>query len=111
MSNPHFRAAIVTPAFLAGFALASLSLTAVAAEPPSEWIEPTGHRVVRLSREPGSASLYFHQNAYTASGDKMIISTREGLSTINLKTREIEPVVEGRAGQVVVGRKSRQVYY
>ncbi len=35
-------------------------------EPPREWIDPdTGHRVIRLSNEPGSASLYFHQNAYT----------------------------------------------
>jgi oligogalacturonide lyase len=42
-----------------------------AKEPPVKWIEPaTGHRVVRLSREPGS-SLYFHQNAYTATGDKL----------------------------------------
>jgi oligogalacturonide lyase len=81
-------------------------------EPPSEWVEPaTGHRVIRLSREPGTSSFYFHQNAYTASGDKMVVSTREGLSTINLRTRTIEQVVEGRAGNVVVGRKSRQVYY
>src|SRR5205823_6148037 len=98
MSPSHFQAASarISPALLAGCALASLglSLAAAAAEPPTEWVEPSGHRVVRLSREPGSASLYFHQNAYTASGDKMIITTREGLSTINLKTRAIEPVVE-----------------
>src|SRR2546426_785186 len=38
-------------------------------DPPTEWIEPaTGHHVIRLSREPGSASLYFHQNQYTADG-------------------------------------------
>jgi oligogalacturonide lyase len=80
-------------------------------EPPTEWVEPSGHRVIRLSREPGSSSFYFHQNAYTASGDKLVIATPDGLYTINLKTREIEPVVEGRARQVVVGRKSRQVYY
>jgi oligogalacturonide lyase len=79
--------------------------------PPKEWIEPTGHRVIRLSQEPGSASLYFHQNAYTASGDKMVFTTRSGISTVNLKTRLIEQVVEGRAGQIVVGRKSRQVFY
>jgi oligogalacturonide lyase len=83
-----------------------------AQEPPEEWIEPaTGHRVVRLSRAPGSASLYFHQNAYTAAGDKLLITTREGLSTIDLHTRKIEPVVEGRAAQVVVGKKTRQVFY
>jgi len=83
-----------------------------AGPPPLEWVEPaTGHRVIRLSREPGSASLYFHQNGYTASGDKLVFSTRAGLSTVNLKTRQIEPLVEGQAGQVVVGRKTRQVFF
>jgi oligogalacturonide lyase len=39
-----------------------------AADPPTEWIDPdTGHRIVRLSREPGSQSLYFHQNASPAT--------------------------------------------
>jgi oligogalacturonide lyase len=81
-------------------------------DPPTEWVEPTtGHRVVRLSREPGTSSLYFHQNAYTESGDKLLVTTREGLATIDLKTGTIEPVVEGRAGGVVVGRKSRRVFY
>ena len=89
-----------------------------AEEPPREWIEPaTGHRVVRLSREPGSASLYFHQNAYTAEGDKMIISTPSGLSAVDLRTRELDVVVPraeysaGGSSGVEVGRKSRQVYY
>jgi oligogalacturonide lyase len=83
-----------------------------AEEPPREWIESaTGHRVIRLSREPGTSSFYFHQNAYTAGGDKMVVSTRNGLSSINLQTREIEPLVEGRAGNVIVGRKTRQVFY
>src|SRR5437667_10554423 len=72
-----------------------------ATEPPVEWIEPaTGHRVIRLSREPGTSSFYFHQNASTASGDKLVVSNRQGLATINLQTRQIEPLVEGRAGQV-----------
>jgi oligogalacturonide lyase len=83
-----------------------------AEEAPGEWIEPaTSHRVIRLSREPGTSSLYFHQNAYTAGGDKMVVTTRDGLATINLQTREIEPIVNGRAGNVVVGRKTRRVFY
>src|SRR5439155_22873825 len=54
--------------------------------PPTEWIEPaTGHRVVRLSREPGSASLYFHQNAYSADGRKLVVTTPGGLATVDLK--------------------------
>src|SRR6266498_2975774 len=84
----------------------------VAQEPPAEWIDPdTGHRVIRLSREPGSASLYFHQNAYTADGKKLIITTPTGLATIDLQTRAIEKVVEGRVNVIVTGRKTGQVYY
>ena len=44
-------------------------------EPPTDWIDPaTGHRVIRLSQDPGTASLYFHQNAYTDSGDKLFVT-------------------------------------
>jgi oligogalacturonide lyase len=83
-----------------------------AQDPPREWIEPsTGHRVVRLSDEPGTASLYFHQNPYTATGDKMVVSTPRGLATIALATRTITPIVEGRVSHLVVGRKTRQAFY
>lgn len=88
------------------------SWIAAAEEPPTEWIDPsTGHRVIRLSREPGSSSFYFHQNAYTASGDKMVFSTTEGLSTVDLETHKIEPVVAGHVSHVVVAKKSRRVFY
>ena len=97
--------------------LASPGLRA-AAEPPTDWIDPdTGHRIIRLSREPESASLYFHQNPFTAEGDKMVFATPGGLSVIDLKTREIELVVPGLtysvrgSGGVEVGRKTRNVYY
>lgn len=81
-------------------------------EPPREWIDPdTGHRIVRLSDEPGSSSFYFHQNGYTASGDKLVFSTRHGLSTYDFKTKKIEEIVEGRTADVIVGRKTRKVFY
>jgi oligogalacturonide lyase len=81
-------------------------------EPPAEWVEAaTGHKVVRLSREPGTASLYFHQNAYSADGEKLIVTTPRGLSTIHLRTREIDLVVTGRVGVLVTGHKTGQVYY
>jgi len=80
--------------------------------PPTEWIDPdTGHRVIRLTEDSGGSSLYFHQNGYTASGDKLVISTRAGLATIDLKARKVEPLVEGRVSHVVVGKKTRQVFY
>jgi oligogalacturonide lyase len=81
-------------------------------EPPKEWIEPeTGHRVIRISTAARQGSLYFHQNQFTASGDKMVLLTSNGVSVANLKTREVSPLVTGRVGNVVVGAKSRQVYY
>ncbi len=94
--------------------LAILTTAAFAQTPelPREWIDPdTGHRVVRLSDEPGSQSFYFHQNGYTAGGDKLVFSTAKGLSTYNFKTKRIEPIVEGRAGSVIVGPKTRKVFY
>ncbi len=85
---------------------------AVAQEPPREWVDKdTGHRVLRLSDEPGSASLYFHQNPYTPDGKKLLITTPTGLATIDLQTRKIEKIVEGRVGVIIVGYKTGQVYY
>src|SRR6185369_17091151 len=100
--------------FLATVFALSSSIIALAqtVEPPRVLIDPeTGHRIVRLSDEPGSSTFYFHQNAYTASGDKLVFSTRTGLSTYDFKTKKIEQIVEGRAGSVVVGRKTRKVFY
>ena len=82
------------------------------AEPPAEWIETqTGHRVVRLSREPGTSSLYFHQNPFTSKGDKCLVTTPTGLATVDLNTHALEPLTEGRGSHLVVGKKSRQVFY
>jgi oligogalacturonide lyase len=96
-----------------------LALTALAqqGEPPLDWIDSdTGHRVIRLSREAGTASLYFHQNAYTASGDKLVVTTPKGIATISLKpgeltTGKIELIVAGRTSNLIVGRKTRQAFY
>jgi oligogalacturonide lyase len=89
-----------------------LSVLLRADDPPREWVElATGHRVVRLSDEPGTASLYFHQNPYTATGDKIVVTTTNGLATIDLQTRTIAALAPGRGGKLVVGRKTRQAYY
>ena len=84
-----------------------------AAELPTEWIDAdTGHRVIRLSREDGTQSLYFNQNAYTADGKKLIVTTAGGgISTILLATREIKPLVAGPVSVLVAGHKTGDVYY
>lgn len=92
--------------------LLSIMTYAQNAELLREWIDQdTGHRIVRLSDEAGSQSFYFHQNGYTESGDKLVFSTRTGLSTYNVKTKKIEQIVEGRADSVIVGPKTRKVFY
>src|SRR5580658_2762736 len=94
--------------------LAAIATSAIAADdPPKQWIDPdTGHRVVRLSQDPGTASLYFNQNAYTADGDHIIVTTPDGgIATIELKTGAIAPIVPGRVNVIVAGRKTGQVYY
>lgn len=103
---------------LAALAASRAPAADVPLETRAEWIDPdTGHRIVRLSREPGSASLYFHQNAFTPEGDKMIIVTPGGLSTVDLRTRAIELVAPGvrysmgASSGIEVGRKTRTVYY
>jgi oligogalacturonide lyase len=81
-------------------------------EPPRTWIDPdTGHRIVRLTNEPGSASLYFNQNGYTADGKGMVYTTPDGISVLNLQTHEAKSVVKGRVRIIVTGRKTQNVYY
>jgi oligogalacturonide lyase len=92
--------------------VASCAVALAEEEPPVEWVDAkTGHRVVRLSREPGSASLYFHQYPYSADGKKLIFTSPTGIWTVDLETRELDQVVEGRVGVLLTGRKTGDVYY
>lgn len=60
---------------------------ALFAETPTSWVDPdTGHRVIRLTREENSASLYFNQNWYTPSG-KLVYTAPTGVSVLDLKTQ------------------------
>jgi oligogalacturonide lyase len=116
MMNDSVIALAVATA-LAGLApTAELASRCAAEGPPTDWVEATGYRVLRLTGDDGGSSFYFHQNGYTADGDKLTVLTRGGLSTLDLKTLgvtppKVEQVVEGRAGNVVVGRKTRLVFY
>jgi len=59
-------------------AVALLSATANAGTLPTTWVDKdTGHRVIRLTDEPGSSGFYFNVNAYTPDGRKMAYITAE----------------------------------
>ena len=99
---------------IAGILCAGAPFRALAqsSEPPRSWIDPdTGHRVVRLTNEPGSASLYFNQNGYTANGKEMVYTTPDGISVLDLATHAARQVVPGRVRIIVTGRKTQSVFY
>jgi oligogalacturonide lyase len=79
---------------------------------PKQWIDPdTGHRIVQLSEEPGSESLYFNLNPFTPDGKKMVISSPSGISVVNLETHAVERIASGRLHIIMVGHKTGQIYY
>ena len=97
---------------VAGLILPALLYAQTSAEPPTSWIDPdTGHRVVRLTSEPGSASLYFNQNGYTADGKRLVYTTPGGISVLDLATHKVKQVVQGAARLIDAGRRSPRVYY
>ncbi|MDQ1255750.1 MAG: oligogalacturonide lyase, partial [Candidatus Hydrogenedentes bacterium] len=77
--------------------------------PPDEWIDAaTGHKVQWLSRRDGNNEIsYFHQNIFTAGGDKMVFagSAPQGRCafTLKLDTLDIEQITaeSGLAFEVV----------
>jgi len=92
---------------------AGLAAAPAGTNPSREWIDPdTGHRVVQLSTEPGTNSLYFTQYAYTAGGTRLVVTTRHGVDLITLATGAVEPVIAGRVDRVLMcGRKTGAIYY
>ena len=84
--------------------------------PPADWIDQdTGHRVIRISPEPGSASLYFHQNFFTPDGNRMIFDSPSGIAVVDLKslghgTPKVSIVVSN-ATALTMSRKTPEVYF
>lgn len=91
----------------------TFSSPALHAEPAKQWVDQlTGHHILRISKEAGSASLYFHQNSYTPQGDKMIISVPNGIAVVTLADWTVTPLVKGKDLQLLfTGRKTRTAYY
>nr|UXE44820.1 oligogalacturonate lyase [uncultured bacterium] len=98
----------------------------VASEIRNDWIDAdTGHRVVRLSRVPGdSQSLYFHQNEFTASGDKLVFENggvdrqrgargfwTNSIYAYDFTTQKSDPLTDNGGKVILVAPNSRKVYH
>ena len=96
-------------------------------EPPRTWVDrDTGHRVFRVTDEPGSSGFYFNVNAYSPDGSMMVYTAPDGIHVMELATRRTRLLVpnpktdEGASEQdrmrggnhaIVVGRKTNSVFF
>src|SRR5213083_1568871 len=103
----------------AGWCLAALLATDVAytqAPSPRDWIDPdTGHRVVRLTDEAGGSTLYFHDNAFSPQGDKLMFNTPNGIAIVDVAAigtagAKLE-IIASRARGGYFARRTREIYY
>src|SRR5580698_5661517 len=88
---------------------------AAATQPaPRDWIDPdTGHRVIQLSTQGGSRTLYFHDNSYTPDGDKLIFNTPSGVAVVDVTKLGDQPPemqIVTRGNGAIMARRSREVY-
>lgn len=116
----------VASAAISLFAFVSL---AQAASPPTSWIDKdTGHRVIRLTDEPGSSGFYFNVNAYTPDGRQMVYNALDGIHVLDLVSRKTKLVVpnppspadaapgsfsyfRNAVHSIVVGRKTNSIFF
>jgi len=80
-----------------------------------DWVDPaTGHRVVRISEEPGSTTLYFHDNAFSAAGDRMMLRTPKGIAVVEVaaigRARLTPQLVSASARGGYFARHGRDIY-
>ena len=105
--------------------LAVSSLFVQAEEPPASWVDKdTGHRIFRLTDEPGSSGFYFNVNAYSPDGKLMVYDAPDGIHVLDfttMKTRLLVPSpprsadatgpFRGGIHAIVVGRKTNSVFF
>ena len=98
-----------------GLAAAATGFHAQTEESRRDWIDPaTGHRVIRLTDQPGSSTLYFHDNAFSAAGDRMMLRTPKGIAVVDVAkigsaTLTLDIVsATGRGGYFA--RRGRDIY-
>lgn len=107
-------------ALQAAFLFLLIPLGAQDKTPPRTWVDKdTGHRVYRVTNEPGSSDLYFNFDAYTPDGRYMVYSSPAGIHVLDLETRQTRLLIPtpasptgGQARRILaVGRKTGAVFF
>jgi oligogalacturonide lyase len=84
-------------------------------EPRRDWIDPaTGHRVVRITDQAGGSTLYFHDNAFSAAGDRMMLRTSKGVAVVDVAKIGSEALTLNIVSETARGgyfsRRGRDIY-
>src|SRR5947209_1801935 len=105
------------------------SISNSAQDPPKTWVDKdTGHRLIRLTGEPGSSGFYFNVNAYSPDGKLMAYDAPDGIHVLELETMRSRllgpnPVKVSNAAPatppsmrrgvhpIVVGRKTNTIFF
>src|SRR5713101_9954112 len=80
------------------------------------WIDAeSGHRVVRLTDDAGGSTLYFHDNAFSPEGDKLMFNTPNGIAIVDVAkigtSRAQLDIAASRARGGYFARRTREIYY
>ena len=83
---------------------------------PKDWIDgDTGHRVVRLTGDAGGSTLYFHDNAFSPEGDRLIFNTPDGIAIVDVAKIGTDvaraAVIAPRTRGGYFARRTREIYY
>ncbi|MGO9316528.1 MAG: oligogalacturonate lyase family protein [Terracidiphilus sp.] len=102
---------VATCAYASGQVGTSLTATP-GALPPSSWIDQdTGHRVTRLTDQPGSRGLYFNFPSFTPDGTQMVYEASQSIYLLDMNTRKSRLLASGPISTLVVSRSAPLVYF
>src|SRR5439155_17568745 len=113
---PVLRFGVMRTWLLAASLLAAGSVLSSQTSLPKEWIDAdTGHRVVRLTDDAGGSTLYFHDNAFSPQGDKLMFNTPGGIAVLDVPAigtdKARAEVVAAPARNGYFARRAREIYY
>ena len=103
-------------AFLLSLAAAGTAFQTVQPGGRRDWVDPaTGHRIVRLTGDAGGSTLYFHDNAFSPEGDKLMFSTPGGIAVVDVAkigmAGTTPDIVTSAARGGYFARRSREIYF
>ena len=93
----------------------ALATSAFQSQDKLDWVDrDTGHHVVRLTDDGGGSTLYFHDNAFSPEGDKLMFNTPNGIAVVDVAkigSRDLTPQIVARGRSGYFARRGREIYF